>query len=430
MSETLNSKNTVNQSDAAEPNKWSILEDYARNERARVDKLKTNLSNGEYDSSTLDFRTPEQTLQRYEQEKIIDRPRIIKKIGRAALDILGISFGESEQRRNREAMAIAVEEFKNEKAGSEEREREREQEWEREKERNEQTRKLIAEMSSNAKRFALETAMANGHEGTEYNHREFFKNMAKQESLEREFNSNLTPIDELKLYAESDDPRVTKETIEFQGKSIDVYKISGFPMRFLGHVINYREGDTINKRGRILSEQLMENPALWYEPMANHAEATSWNLEDPTKSNTLSTSYVDLSTGIDSFDHLAQKSSKAIVYGFDHVRPTSLINAKHADNRTSPNITQDDRYRREIIKGMGGSVDSIDRLNADNATNNMYNEVAMFRYDEKGRPLEPKFMVTDKDVTNNKPDYRKDIIKKHAAAHGIPIIQIDRESYQ
>ena len=294
----------------------------------------------------------------------------------------------------------------------------------------------------------LERDMTAAHDVIDYNKQVFYQNMAKQEMLERELNAKLTSIEDIEAYAESNDPRVSKETTNFEGKDLTVYQLKDFPMKFLGHVINYREGDYINTGGREMSDLLINNPDLWNKTPDNYQAGGGWQLSKATEANTLSTSYVDLSTGISSYDHLATGSNYfpkgRIVYGFDNIRPTSLLFAKHQDGQTVPLLNQSNSARAGAIGKIGMSVDSIEDLNADNATNSMYNEVAMFRYNEKGEPLQPKFIVTDlKNIANdisNVPEKYDDgkftsahyvnTIKRHAAAHNIPIIQINRESYQ
>lgn len=98
-------------------------------------------------------------------------------------------------------------------------------------------------------------------------------------------------------------------------------------------------------------------------------------------------------------------------------------------------------------------VSSLDQLNTSKGKGfSTCNEIAMYRYDEKGQPLEPSFMVTDNlnilNYTESLPEeqtystakgdkyYQKHTnafytnrIKQHAAEHEIPIILLDRKSY-
>lgn len=49
-----------------------------------------------------------------------------------------------------------------------------------------------------------------------HNKKTFFKNLAQQEKLERELNSELSHVEDLELLAEAEDPRVEKTTIKYQ----------------------------------------------------------------------------------------------------------------------------------------------------------------------------------------------------------------------
>lgn len=129
--------------------------------------------------------------------------------------------------------------------------------------------------------------------------------------LEIELQEKLTTLSDLDLAASRGEPGIslgflnTKESLfddEIDGEmffdkvdnksSIDqlneilVYKLSGFPIRFLQHTVDYRlSPDTdINSTGFIRSQNLLLNPEYWM------------NQDDDIrgeKSNTLSCSYVD-----------------------------------------------------------------------------------------------------------------------------------------
>lgn len=74
---------------------------YANDERRRIDMLKQNLREGEWDPKRQEFLSQEETIHKYEQGKIIDRPNLIKRIGRKILDLLNIYSVSSEIRCRR-----------------------------------------------------------------------------------------------------------------------------------------------------------------------------------------------------------------------------------------------------------------------------------------------------------------------------------------
>lgn len=283
------------------------------------------------------------------------------------------------------------------------------------------------------------------------NKKEFYRDMARQEMLEREFNSELSHVEDLEILADVGDSSVEKTNVRYQDQNIPVYILKGYPFKFLGHIINYREGDNITRTGIKTSEELVNDPKKWYEeyqkPKDNELIG-GWNIDsESSRSNTLSTSYVDGT--LQGYDRgLAQAYSqheKSIIYGFDHIRPTTLIYAKNSDGQIPNYIKQEGGYRR----GIGALVPSIDKLSS--GEHSGYNEVAMFRYDGNGRPLEPSFIISDdpsvlldteslpekqESMTPNGEQYMtktdafyKNRIKQHAAEHKIPIILVDRNAY-
>ena len=284
-----------------------------------------------------------------------------------------------------------------------------------------------------------------------FHKKEFYRNMARQEMLEREFNSELSHVEDLEILADVGDSSVEKTNVRYQDQNIPVYILKGYPFKFLGHIINYREGDNITETGTKTSDELVNDPKKWYEeyrkPREDELNAGGWNIDrKSSKSNTLSTSYVDGT--LQGYDRgLAQgdgEHGKSIIYGFDHIRPTTLIYAKNSDGQTPNYIKQEGGYRR----GIRVLVSSIDKLNSGEHIG--YNEVVMFRYDDNGRPLEPSFIISDDPSvlldTESLPEegsqglngeqhtvrtsaFYKNRIKQHAAEHNIPIILVDRNAY-
>lgn len=81
---------------------WSILEKlagkYDGQERSRVDRIKEDIRNDRNHSS-------------YEEKQLDVSPSRIRKLGRIAMDSLGIRSRKSEERREREAVAVALREY-------------------------------------------------------------------------------------------------------------------------------------------------------------------------------------------------------------------------------------------------------------------------------------------------------------------------------
>lgn len=296
-----------------------------------------------------------------------------------------------------------------------------------------------------------------GHEVSLQNKKFFFQDMAKQEQLEKELNSNLTHVEDIELLAEAEDSGIERKNVRFKGQEIPVYVLKNYPLKFLAHIINYREGDNISEIGINTSDNLMNDPRKWDEPYRpprpEEVSDGGWIIDKHNaKSNTLSTSYINANTLQNYENGLAAGHGSLdtkIIYGFDHVRPTSVFSATSVDNRT-PNYKKqgDGYYNRGFDKF---ETDIMDNLNRDDTKyRGGYNEFAMFRYDEHGKPLEPSFIVTqNKQIlldTENKPEettvdngvenvakrngnFYMNRIKEHALYHQIPIILIERNSY-
>ena len=96
-----NDQEQVNQSDAPWLAWLNIaLDAYQEDERSRVDRLKHDIAS-DPDNEILD---------RYQQERDFRKPSTLRKVGRAALDVMRIHPQSSEQRRDREAMSLAISE--------------------------------------------------------------------------------------------------------------------------------------------------------------------------------------------------------------------------------------------------------------------------------------------------------------------------------
>ena len=247
--------------------------------------------------------------------------------------------------------------------------------------------------------------------------------------LELELQEKLTTLSELDLAVSRGEPGIslgflnTNESLfdnESDGEmffdevdnksSIDqlneilVYKLSGFPIRFLQHTVDYRlspDTDT-NSTGFIRSQNLLLNPEYWI------------NQDDDIrgeKSNTLSCSYVDSEINI---MHGAATSFFGVAYGFCKIEKNSLIGIYKGDGQTVNNVGEmaahDGRYE----------VESLDEL-AYKSTSS-YNEVFLRRFDANNQSLMPDFLVTYD-------GFYSDQMVEHAKFFNVPIIDIERNSY-
>lgn len=183
-----------------------------------------------------------------------------------------------------------------------------------------------------------------------------------------------------------------------------VYKLSGFPIRFLQHTVDYRlSPDTdVDSTGFIRSQNLLLDPEYWIN-QENDIRGE--------KSNTLSCSYVDSEINI---MHGAATSFFGVAYGFCKIEKNALIGVYKGDGQTANNVGEmaahDGRYE----------VESFDEL-AYKSTSS-YNEVFLRRFDTNNQSLMPDFLITYD-------GFYSDQMVKHAKFFNIPIIDIERNSY-
>lgn len=183
-----------------------------------------------------------------------------------------------------------------------------------------------------------------------------------------------------------------------------VYKLFGFPIRFLQHTVDYRlSPDTdINSTGFIRSQNLLLNPEYWM------------NQDDDIrgeKSNTLSCSYVDSEINI---MHGAATSFFGVAYGFCKIEKNSLIGVYKGDGQTANNVGEMAAHNGRY------EVESLDDLAYESTSS--YNEVFLRRFDANNQSLMPDFLITYD-------GFYSDQMVEHAKFFNVPIIDIERNSY-
>lgn len=194
-----------------------------------------------------------------------------------------------------------------------------------------------------------------------------------------------------------------KSSLEW-GNEILIYKLSGLPIRFLQHTVDYRlSPDTdVNSTGFIRSQNLLLNPEYWIN-QENDIRGE--------KSNTLSCSYVDSEINI---MHGAATSFFGVAYGFCKIEKNALIGVYKGDGQTANNLGEMSAYDGRY------EVESLDEL-AYKSTST-YNEVFLRRFDTNNQSLMPDFLITYD-------GFYSDQMVKHAKFFNIPIIDIERNSY-
>ena len=375
-----------------------ISENYNKHARSRIDKIKAGFSND---------------IMRYEAERkqVLTKPSFLKQATRLVMDKLGIKIPGSEERRNREAMHVALVEYHEEKLL-------REKEWEENKKIEEAQEKERKAMKTAQRRIeetqreqkALERDMQDARSDAERKKLDRLKTQRVQEIVEKDLNSRLLKVEDLEAETFFDNPEIQKHKMVFRGSEIPVYDLKGLPFTLLSHTVDYRNsGDPkLDEIGQETYLKVMEDPGVWAERQDKVMEASGYGTRNKdARGNTISASFWNSKTNIESY------KSGELIYGFEQVSADSIINIFDKDGNTK------NMYGREYI-GLSNPnrLDEISRPH----TGGQYNEVLLRRYSENGIPKNPDYIITEGTVS--------EIALKHASFFNIPIININKAVYK
>ena len=335
-------------------------------------------------------------------------------------------FEKSEKKQELEAMHIAygqhLEEQKRKQIELEEYIR-KEAELEEQRKTEAEQRKTEAEQREKAK---FEADFIDNMDTYRYRRDEGLKGERAQEIAERNFNEVMTDLGELDICAEIGESGISKRTIEHNGKQITVYDASGYPLSYLQHNIAYKGtggSEDAYYSGSSTAKQLQDDPSVWTKNYEDKIATRGVDSTATTKSNTISTSYVNTETpnfmqaGMMNWDD-------GVFYGFNHLEPDSILQIFNGDGGTTNNIGRRHTFMHSH------SITSPDKLSTPETSGTYsYNEVQIRRYGEHGEAKKPDFIITrfHGDNFNRGLD---EISLKHAAFFDIPIINIDIKAYE
>lgn len=381
-----------------------ISENYNKHERSRIDKIKAGFSND---------------MMRYEAERkqVSSKPSFFKQATRFVIDKLRIKIPGSEERRNREAMHVALVEYHEEKLL-------REKEWEENikiEEAQEREREAIKEAQNRIKKAQeeeqkaqkeqeeLERDMQGARSSIEREKLRILKAQRIQEIVEKDLNSRLLKVEDLEAETFFDNPEIQKHKMIFEGSEILVYDLKGLPFTLLSHTVDYRNANNpLSEIGQNTYREVMKNPGVWIERQDKAMEAGGYGTRNKdARGDTICASFWDSKTNINSYVY------GKLIYGFEQVSADSIIDIFTEDGGTK-NI-----YGKEDTTLSNPNVlDKISRQHADSD----YNEVLLRRYSENGIPKSPDYIITDGTVS--------EIALKHANFFNIPIININKTIYE
>lgn len=381
-----------------------ISENYNKHERSRIDKIKAGFSNYMMQNEA-------------ERKQVSAKPGLFKQATRLVMDKLGIKIPGSEERRNREAMHVALIEHNEEKLL-------REKEWE-EKAAQEKERKAIR-AAQEKEREAIEATQRRAEEAQREQEElerdiqggmmlyrkeklRILKAQRIQEIVEKDLNSRLLKVEDLEAETFFDNPEIQKHKMIFEGSEIPVYDLKGLPFAILSHTVDYRNANNpLSEIGQNTYREVMKNPGVWIERQDKAMEASGYGTRNKdARGDTICTSFWDSKTNINSYVF------GKLIYGFEQVSADSIIDIFTEDGGTK-NI-----YGKEDTTLSNPNVlDKISRQHADS----VYNEVLLRRYSENGIPKSPDYIITNGTVS--------EIALKHANFFNIPIININKTIYE
>lgn len=373
------------------PRKLTLSDKYNIKERPRVDRIKTDL-----------YLHPGK-INEYEEKKSTSEPSIIKKAVRLITDKLEIKTKRGEELRDREAMRVALIEYRKEEDAKQRdfEEKQRKDILEREQREIEEARK---------ERNSLETSMLKVRDDFDKRKQERFKRQRVQEIVEKDLNARLLTTDTLEAEILSENPEVQKTSIIFEGTQIPIYDLKGLSFSILSTTIDYHEtGTAWVGFGTETYKKVLANPAIWGERLEDVEKSNgfgAWNSN--ARGNTISTSYWNSDKNINS--HVRGN----LIYGFERVEPDSIISVHNGDGATN-NMTGSDETRLE-------EPDIISELEGENGTG-VYNELLLRRYSECGIPKKPDYIITENGKIT-------EASLRHAKYFKIPIVNIDHAIYE
>jgi|GEM_PF-6742982 len=267
-----------------------------------------------------------------------------------------------------------------------------------------------AERRRVAEEERLTKQMADGHEYSMYEKRNWFKNQRAQELLERQFNAEFTSIDELEILADAGEDKLSVDHREYEGKDIKIITSKGYPLKFLQTAIDFKltNGQVVESRiGSKTAQNLIDNPSLW---VRNGHDLQVGGNSSTSEADTISTSYIDSDYGIGGPG--GAESPAGLTYLFSHLDGDSIIVMTTSDQGTN----NSNGTHRTGINEYSLTPEELAK------ETKIHNEVQIRRYDETGKPKRPDALVTyDGKIT--------EAALRHAAFFGVPVVNIERAPY-
>lgn len=261
------------------------------------------------------------------------------------------------------------------------------------------------------------------------------RNERAREAIERDFNSEMTNVDDLVELADAGDKGLSSETIDYRGRPIKIVTASNYPLKFLQHALDYRldrdgEPFSTNNVGANTAQRLLNDPSMWTRRESETSVQTGFDedLIPNRESNGISTSYIDTDYNLQ--NAIESNGVNGVTYLFSHIPADSLVLLVNGDAGSSANagrvkshIKAEKDLDSETSYHISGGYSPEKLAQANGRNSSFYNETLLRRYDQTGNPLLPNAILAyDGNITEN--------AKKHAAFFNVPIINIETAAYR
>lgn len=360
--------------------------------RQRVERIKENI---DY-SSQAD----------YEKKAIEAKPTNAKKVARWLADKFRLKTKRGEEQREREAVWVALEEYRAEQQAHEREVADYQRQRALEQAQAEAKHKAYLERRE---KETLARQMSQARDLFDYRKHSEIQQQRVQELVERDLNSRLLTVDNLEEEALSENSEVQKRFVEFEGSEIPVYDLEGLPFAMLSTTIDYRNANKPGEIGTETYKEVMANPAIWLERQDEAERADGFGTRNEhARGNAISTSYRNSERNLKSY------VPGELTYGFGHVDAGSVFAVVNGDAGSNNVISKSG----SLIAGL----DAIDRLEGAGGTK-YYNEVVLRRYSETGEPKRPDYIVARNGQIS-------EAALRHAKFFNIPIVNIEESVYE
>lgn len=242
-------------------------------------------------------------------------------------------------------------------------------------------------------------------------HESAFRGERIREELEKDLNHRLIKVNQLEDLANIDGTGVVSSEVDYNGNKIDVLNIDlssyqGEPLNLLTHSIDFKQTDKHQVLGQGTSNALRALPNIWlsHEAPVEFTEDGKYKDGYNVRSNVIFTTYSNP-------NNLNTKPVGGdVIYGFDHVDADSILNLYERDNNTPLELD----YR--LAAPSENQLDFFDQVE-NGASKGSYNEVAIRRYDETGKPKLPDYLLAYN-------GHISEDAKNHASTFNIPVINL------